>query len=312
MGRRHKSTRKKTTEKRNTPAVVIFSLSIYSSLGKKEKHHLSLSLSLCFPLFVVVFSDMRSIATCYSEHAIEISDSYCSGPSNQSYLTSKLKPSIPNEVTCIYKAELSTSRQLLIMLTWQKSLNINISEKPSSQSKLISRFKSLEKKKGNKAFQFCNFKIEVFWDISTAMYDKGPEPINGFYFVVFVDSELGLLLGDKDDDEIFEMKKMKTGIQKAKFLLVSRSEQYSGNAVYSTKAKFCDTGTEHEIVIKCGREYEGYKSSVFCVFIDQKVIFQVERLRWNFRGQEAGCIAGYGWKRRFSRGKGMRGLSFPC
>ncbi|XP_060674544.1 uncharacterized protein LOC107409286 isoform X4 [Ziziphus jujuba] len=266
MGRRDKSTRKKTTEKRNTPAVVIFSLSIYSSLG----------------------------------------------PSNQSYLTSKLKPSIPNEVTCIYKAELSTSRQLLIMLTWQKSLNINISEKPSSQSKLISRFKSLEKKKGNKAFQFCNFKIEVFWDISTAMYDKGPEPINGFYFVVFVDSELGLLLGDKDDDEIFEMKKMKTGIQKAKFLLVSRSEQYSGNAVYSTKAKFCDTGTEHEIVIKCGREYEGYKSSVFCVFIDQKVIFQVERLRWNFRGQEAGCIAGYGWKRRFSRGKGMRGLSFPC
>lgn len=233
---------------------------------------------------------MRSIATCYSEHAINVSDSYCSGPSNQSYLTSKPNPSIPNEVTCIYKAELSTPKQLLLMLTWRKSLTINISENPSSQSKLVSRFKPLEKNKGTKTFQFCSFKIEVFWDISTAKYDQGPEPINGFYVIVLVDSELGLLLGDKDDDdddEILDVKKMKTRIQKAKFLLVSRSEHFSGNAVYSTKAKFCDTGTEHDIMVKCGREYEGLKSSVLCVFIDKRVMFRVKRLRWNFRGNQA-------------------------
>lgn len=234
---------------------------------------------------------MRSIATCYSEHALTVSDSYCSGPSNQAYLTSKLTPSIPNEVMCIYKAELSTEKQLLITLTWRNSLTgqgltVNVGENPSSQSKLGSSFhQQLQKNKGTKTFQFYNYKIEVLWDISTAKYDKGPEPINGFYVIVLVDAELGLVLGDKDDD--LDVKKTKTGIPKAKFSLVCRSEHCSGNAVYSTKAKFCDTGTAHDIVIKCEREDEGSKSSVLSVFIDKKVIFRVKRLRWNFRGNQA-------------------------
>ncbi|KAF3448478.1 hypothetical protein FNV43_RR09191 [Rhamnella rubrinervis] len=234
---------------------------------------------------------MRSIATCYSEHAINVSDSYCSGPSNQAYLTSEQTPSVPYEVRCIYKIELSTEKQLLITLTWRNSLTgqgltINVGENPSSQSKLGSGFKQqLQKNKGTKTFQFYNSKVEVFWDISTAKYDKGPEPISGFNVIVLVDSELGLVLGDKHDD--LDLKKTKTGNPKAKFSLVCRSEHCSGNAVYSTKAKFCDTGAAHDIVIKCGGEHRESKSSVLSVFIDKKVIFQVKRLRWNFRGNQA-------------------------
>ncbi|KAF3441713.1 hypothetical protein FNV43_RR15628 [Rhamnella rubrinervis] len=228
---------------------------------------------------------MRSIATCYSEHAIKVSDSYCSGPSNHSYLTPKLNPSIPNEVTCIYKAELSNQKQLLITLTWRNSLigqglTINVGDSnTSSPSKL-------QKNKGTKTFQLCNSKIEVFWDTSTAKYDKGPEPINGFYVMVLADSEVGFFLGDKDDE--LDVKRMKNGnCKEGKFSLVSRSEHFSGSAVYSTKAQFCDSGIPHDIVIKCEREEGHSKSPVLSVFIDRKIIFQVKRLRWNFRGNQA-------------------------
>lgn len=224
---------------------------------------------------------MRSIASCYSEHAIKVSDSYCSGPSNQPNISSKLTPAIPNAVTCIYKAKLSTQKQLLITLTWCNSLMgqgfmIDIGDNTSSPSKLNSISQRLQKNKGSETFQSCNSKIEAFWDFSKANYDAGPEPINGFYVMVWADSELCLRLGDNDETET----------QHAKFWLVSRSEHLSGNAVYSTKARFCDSGTAHDILIKCVRE-EGSRSPVLSVCIDKKRIFQVKRLRWNFRGNQA-------------------------
>ncbi|KAE8098479.1 hypothetical protein FH972_016537 [Carpinus fangiana] len=226
---------------------------------------------------------MRSIASCYSEHAIKVSDSYCSGPSNQPNISSKLMPSFPDAVTIIYKAKLSTQKQLLITITWCSSLMgqdlmIDIGDNTSSPpSKLkSSTSRRLQTNKGSKTFQSCSSKIEVFWDISKASYDAGPEPINGFYVMVFADTELCLRLGDNDETET----------QHAKFSLVSRSEHFSGNAVYSTKAQFCDSGTAHDILIKCVRE-EGSRSPVLSVCIDKKRIFQVKRLRWNFRGNQA-------------------------
>ncbi|XP_041025017.1 uncharacterized protein LOC121265444 [Juglans microcarpa x Juglans regia] len=233
---------------------------------------------------------MRSIASCYSEHAVKVSDLYCSGPSNQPNLSTKMIPSIPNAVGCIYKAKLSTQKQLLITLNWCNELMgqgfvINIDDNASSPSKSNSNCQRLQKSKGTKNFQSCNSKIEVFWDISKANYDSGPEPLDGFYVMVFVDSELSLRLGDNDIEDL-EDKRCNTETPHAKFSLVSRSEHFSGNAVYSTKAQFCDTGTPHDILIKCVGEI-GSKSPVLSVFIDKKNIFQVNRLRWNFRGNQA-------------------------
>jgi hypothetical protein len=225
---------------------------------------------------------MRSIASCYSEHAIKVSDSYCSGPSNQPNISSKLTPSIPNAVKCMYKAKLSTQKQLLITLTWCNSLMgqgfvIDVGDNTSSSpSKLNSISRRMQMNKGSQTFQSCSSKIEVFWDISKANYDAGPEPINGFYVMVLADSEVSLRLGDNDETET----------RQAKFSLVSRNEHFSGNAVYSTKAQFCDSGAAHDILIKCVRE-EGSRSPVLSVCIDKKKIFQVKRLRWNFRGNQA-------------------------
>lgn len=236
-----------------------------------------------------IFSAMRSIATCYSEHAIKVSDSYCSGPSNQAYLSPNLSPSIPNAVSCTYKLKLSTQKILLITLTWcnnfiSQGLTINIGDNIYSPPKLNADSHQLRKNKGTKSFQSCNSKIEVFWDLSTACYDTGPEPISGFYVVVLVDSELGLRLGDIDEE--VSIKNFITRLPILKSSSVSRSEYYSGNTIYSTKAQFCDTGITHEILIKCSREEDGSKNPLLSVFIDHKRIFQVKRLRWNFRGNQ--------------------------
>ncbi|XVE61535.1 hypothetical protein DITRI_Ditri06bG0048300 [Diplodiscus trichospermus] len=226
---------------------------------------------------------MRSIASCYSEHAIKVSDSYCSGPSSQAYLSPNVAPSTPNTVKCIYKANISSQWHILITLIWRNNLNgqglmINVGESLSAQSKLDSNSHQLRKNKGSKSFKSCNSEIEVFWDVSNALYFNGPEPSSRFSVMVLVDSELCLLLGDMNEE-----------LQATpKFSLVSRSENFTGSTVYSTKAQFSDTGMAHDILIKCSgeEEEERRRNPVLSVCIDQKKIFQVKRLRWNFRGNQ--------------------------
>ncbi|KAJ6936215.1 hypothetical protein NC652_011065 [Populus alba x Populus x berolinensis] len=149
---------------------------------------------------------MRSIGTCYREHAIKVSDSYCSGPSNHAYLSPNFTPSIQDAVSCIYKVKLSTQKHLLISLTWWsklifEGLNINIDDSISSSSRnSAGSVHQLQEIKGTSTFQSCNSKIEIFWGLSAACLDAGPEPIRGFYVVVLADSEFDLV-------EILIMKK---------------------------------------------------------------------------------------------------------
>ncbi|CAL5334588.1 unnamed protein product [Camellia sinensis] len=233
---------------------------------------------------------MRNITTCYNEHAIKVSDSYCSGPSStNSFLSPNSKPSIQDAVTCIYRAKLSTKKQLLIKFTWSNhtipGFAITISDdhpKPNSNSR---QFRIT---KGSKRFESCNSKIELHWDLSAAKYHSGPEPISGFYVMVFVDSELSLQIGDIDGEE-FSVKK----IAKSSFL--SRVEHFSGvSALYLTKARFCEKGRFHEILIRCvvGEEEKGLKGCVLCVCVDRKNVIEVKRLKWNFRGNQTIFVDG--------------------
>lgn len=242
---------------------------------------------------------MRGIASCYNEHGIRVSDSYCSRPSNQDYLCPKLNlSSTKDSITCVYKLNLISKqqKQIFISLTWAKKLlgqgftiTITNSEYSPSNSKFNKR--QLRKSRGNEKFQSQNFQIQVLWDLSDAKYDKGPEPVNGFYVVVLVDSELGLRLGDKNSVEDL----LDLDAKEAKFSMVSRSETFlSGSAVYETKAKFCETGISHDILIKCGASEEegGLKSHVLSVCVDKKTMFEVKRLRWNFRGNQTIFVDG--------------------
>lgn len=149
--------------------------------------------------------------------------------------------------------------------------------------------RQLGKIKGNETFQAHNFNIQVIWDLTNARYESGPEPTSGFYVVVLVDSEQCLRLGDKEEEEELSLEEVKTKSMGVKSVMIYRRERFCGSYIYSTKARFCETGLVHEILIKWVMDEEGprRKGYVLCVSIDEKMILEVKRLRWNFRGNQA-------------------------
>ncbi|KAL5058758.1 hypothetical protein RYX36_030362, partial [Vicia faba] len=183
-------------------------------------------------------SSKRAICTC---KAIKISDHINSVPK----LNNNPSNSTQNSITCIYKLSI-LKQELLITVTWTKKLIhqgfiINI-DSDSNFVNVISRNRGVE------TFQFQSFKVKLIWDLSTAKYDEGSEPINGFYIVVFVNSELGHFLGDKDELSLQEKK-----THGAKISMVSRSERFSGTSVYAIKAKFSERGILHIDKVRCIR-----------------------------------------------------------
>lgn len=225
---------------------------------------------------------MKKISTCYSQHAIKVSDSYTSAPNSKPSFSQNLITSVLNSVTCFYKSRMFHNQddQILISLTWSNNLvgrgfNIQIVYNTFTCSDHLRKIKGSK----NIIFQQLNG-VEVKWDLSNADYQNGPEPISNFYVMISVNSKPILLIGDYEE----HIMNPKFAI----FSLISRTESFSGSFVYSTKAQFCKTGKVHEIVIKCGREENEVKDTILMVLVDKKKVVIVKRLEWNFRGNQ--CI----------------------
>lgn len=194
----------------------------------------------------------------------------------------------------------------MISLTWRNSfrsngLIIDFSNRMSREFPAGSCPRRLWKAKGSRSFQCLGLKIDVSWDLTYARFNGGPEPVSGFHVIVQADHKIILLLGDacnEDEDEelLLELKRPKAG--NPEFALISRSEQFFGGSSYSTKAKFGKAGTAraHDVMIKFARNEEeedgNYTSPVLSVFIDGKKMFRVQRLRWNFRGNQTIFVDG--------------------
>ncbi|XP_071689967.1 uncharacterized protein [Rutidosis leptorrhynchoides] len=233
---------------------------------------------------------MRNLATCYNEHAIKVSDSYCSGNSNNIYVSPNLIPSIQDEVSLVYKVKLSTQNLLFVTLTWSThnidfAFTIYINEHHSNSCKSF----CLKKIKGSKKLEPFDSKIEVIWDLSNATYEVGPEPVKRYFVAVLVNSEF-ISIGDIED---MEFKKLVLDYSYAKYSLISRKEIFLGNTEYSSRAKFFDTGTWHDIMITCLADDQRNKNSLsLSVCIDKKNVIQVKRLKWNFRGNQTVFLDG--------------------
>lgn len=236
---------------------------------------------------------MRDLTSCFSEYAVQVSDTSCSSYAANSCISPSLIPSVQNAVTCLYRTVLSDQKQIPMTLTWTRnslSSGLTISfggdgDSPSAAVKLTTSSRIFRKLRGTKTVDFRSSAVEIFWDLSAARYDgAGPEPVDGYYVFVAVDSELGPILGDMAPEAA--LKKLKTGAKIARSSLLSRHEHFSGNALYSTKARFRDGGAAHDVVIHCGGESEGMKHPVLSVCIDKKTVIRVKRLQWNFRGNQ--------------------------
>ncbi|CAN4100748.1 unnamed protein product [Withania somnifera] len=228
---------------------------------------------------------MRDFASCFNDYAVQVSDTSCSSYSNSACIPPSLIPSIQNTVHCVYKVTLSSKKQVLITISWCKTnvtqgLSVHFGDDPSNVFKLNTNSRLFRKKKG----------VEVLWDLCAARYLTGPEPIDGYYVLVIVDSQLGLILGDMAEEA--SLRRLKNGTPMAKFSLVSRQEHFSGNTIYSTKAQFCDSGNIHDVLIRCSGENEGLKHPVLSVYIDKKMVIRVKRLQWNFRGNQSIFVDG--------------------
>nr|XP_043624102.1 uncharacterized protein LOC122595735 [Erigeron canadensis] len=248
------------------------------------------------------------LISCYSELTVQVSEkSSCKNYKNvstNSSISPNLLPSIQTSVTNLYKTTLSTGAHHMITVTWCRNaaaqgLQINSGDDPSTAFRLNTNSGLFRKKKGNKAFEVNGSKFEVFYDLSAAVYGSGAEPVDGYYVVIMVDSELGLSVGDMSDEAaVKKVKARKDDI--GKFCLVSKREHYYGNTLYSTKAQFSDDGTWHDILIQCTREKDGVKkpcpgpnpNPVLLVYIDKRVVVRVKRLQWNFRGNQTIFVDG--------------------
>lgn len=247
---------------------------------------------------------MRDLVSCFSENAVNVSNSSCSTYSSNACISPSLIPSVQNAVTSIYRVILSTKKQVFITVNWCKNpitgqgLSINFGDVDDSNNnndhqeaaapasfKLNTNSRFFRKKKGNKVIESSSSKIEVLWDLSTAKYGTGPEPLEGFYVLVMVDSEIGLVLGNLGDEIVTKKVKNNTPVA-AKVSLISRQEHCSGNTLYSTKAQFCESGVTHDILIRCSGENEGLKNPALSVSIDKKTAIRIKRLQWNFRGNQ--------------------------
>ncbi|XP_057779370.1 uncharacterized protein LOC130997950 [Salvia miltiorrhiza] len=239
---------------------------------------------------------MKNIAICYSEHAIKVSDSYCSGAaSNHAHTSSSLSasaPSIQTAVTSIYKVKLSNEKQFLIRIGWcnpamNHAFSITISDYPFSTAKLSRSFMILRRQRGSEDLESAGLRADVFWDLRRARFETGPEPVSGFYMAVLINSELALVLGDMEQEVLIEAKKCVSDNSTVPELsLISRGERFSGGGVYAARAKFSEAGAWHDIVIRfCGTTSS--RGSLLCVYVDGKSVVEVKRVQWNFRGNQS-------------------------
>uniref|UniRef100_A0A0D9W4K2 Uncharacterized protein n=1 Tax=Leersia perrieri TaxID=77586 RepID=A0A0D9W4K2_9ORYZ len=245
---------------------------------------------------------MKDLVSCFSEHAVRISDVACSGGANAAAAAvaaaggvapggdgggGGVGKAVVSAVTSVYRSRLSASgKDLVIDVTWSRSPDGPALSVAVHDAAAASRHRAaaggggaaprhLHRRKGSGTFTAGSCVVGVFWDFAAARYGAGPEPVSGFYVAVVADAEFVLLLGDMSRGYV---ERLHGGIPIAGSQMARRRERFVGCGCWSTRARFSESGAEHDIVVALDGEAEAW------VTVDGRKVVQLRRLRWNFRG----------------------------
>ncbi|XWS22666.1 hypothetical protein CRYUN_Cryun29cG0055600 [Craigia yunnanensis] len=145
------------------------------------------------------------------------------------------------------------------------------------------------RKQGFKHFIVDGKNVDVVWDLKAAKFNGETEPRSDYYVAIVCEDEVVLLLGDQKKDAY-----RKTGCRPSLIepMLVSRREHVFGKRKFSTRVKFNDKGTFHDISVECNNSISSNSSSdgfdpVLDIRVDGKLAIQIKHLQWKFRGNES-------------------------
>lgn len=224
---------------------------------------------------------MRDFPSCFGENGVQVADS-----------SSSAARSSQNLVTCVYQCRLR-GRSCLITITWSKNLmgqglSVGIDDSANQcLCKVDIKPWLFSKRKGSKSLDVDSRKVDVFWDLSSAKFGSGPEPLEGFYLAIVFDRQMVLLLGDLRKEAL---KKTNANSVRSSAIFVAKRENIFGKRVFCSKAQFCDNGPMHELMIEC--DTVGINDPSLVIRVDRKTVMQVKRLRWKFRGNHAILVDG--------------------
>ncbi|KAF8388056.1 hypothetical protein HHK36_026722 [Tetracentron sinense] len=226
---------------------------------------------------------MRDFPSCFGENGVQVADSSSSSSSRTAQ----------NLVTCVYQCRLR-GRHCLTTVTWSKNLmgqgfSVGIDDSANQCiCKVDIKPWLFSKRKGSKSLEADSNRIDIYWDLSSAKFRSGPEPLEGFYLAVVSDQEMILLLGDLRKEAF---KKTNVTPAPSNVIFIAKREHIFGKKVFGTKAQFCDNGQIHDIAIEC--DTVGLNDPRLLIRIDNKMVMQVKRLRWKFRGNHTILVDGF-------------------
>jgi hypothetical protein len=228
---------------------------------------------------------MKDFSSCFGENAVQVSDS--SSSSSNSSKTAQ------NMVICVYQC-LIRGKSCLITIPSSKSLmgqGFSVGIDDSSNQclcKVDIKPWVFSKRKGCKNLEAYCCKIDVYWDLSSARFGVGPEPLESFFVSVVVDKQMILLLGDLRKEAF---KKSNAVPLPLNAVFVAKKEHVFGKKFFGNKVVFCDNGKIHDLVIECDTSIA--KDPCLIIRVDSKIVMQVKRLKWKFRGNQTIVVDGF-------------------
>ncbi|KAE8730541.1 protein transport protein SFT2-like [Hibiscus syriacus] len=134
---------------------------------------------------------------------------------------------------------------------------------------------------GCKSFEVEGSQVDVYWDLQSAKFISGPEPVSDYYIVLVAHEEVVLLLGDYKKKAY---KRTKSRPALVEPLLIYRKENMFAKKSFTTRARFDEKNREHDIVVESS--ITGIKDPEMWISMEGVVLVNVRNLQWKFRGNQ--------------------------